>query len=773
MENLSGKQASEQGQQASGQSTHARPPPTAEQLAQFAASDHRTGKKREASDAFATEYENPVRRTEAPQSTGIHNQRFVATTLIDQSHPVPPTLSASVAMENLSGEQISEQGQQATAESTNIRSPPTVEQLAVFAASHRQTGQKSEASEAFATNYEAPVRHTEAPQSIGVHNQRFVGVTPIDQSHLGLPSLSANNHDHISPATSALGNNADMHKQLRKKIQKEVELLYDSRLAKSNADLEALWRAKREERTMQVENYWRQKLTEVLSKGRDETTRELHEEVEKLKARLGKGPGLIKAAEERGRRQGELDGFNKLSLNPELKQSQDRVNFDFLMKEKDKEIAEVKATRDDWFKDAQKFSEDTNSKLREQDQQIQRLQALAQSPPPQPPSAPHNAETLIVAGQELQARFDNQTHELVHLQEKCNQQVVDFANLTARLDHIAQESSNRNQQLDAQSAELSKLLEALDKQAKDLSILRRESDRKSVDLNDSSKELEKRAKEINMLQEEGRKDSKELGKNRQQLKAQSEEIASLETRCNESESSNRDKDRKIAILQELLDSSSPQQSNSSDQEEIKLLKNQLAENESLLNEARSENASLRENQASSELEDLQATSEMDNAAPTEADTELVRAMLEKEREKIEAENAGRENRVNETLIRLEEMEEERRQMLKDELDRKEAELYDAQKRISDLEQRLFASSLSESSQPPLQAPPTPAHALPLILSPSPTPTPQVTGPSPLRQRSRFLGPRCLLVIILIFLLTFFARILRSLATSGGNTSLLD
>lgn len=219
--------------------------------------------------------------------------------------------------------ETSEQSQQVTAEATHFQSPSTVQEVA---ASHRQAGQKREASESFAEDAEVPVRHIEAPQSTSVHNQRFVAATPLGQ---------------IQPALSALDDSADMRKQLRNEIQKEVELLFDSRLARSTADLEALWRAKRDERTKQVEDYWRQKLSEVSSKSKDETTMELREEVEKLKARLEKGPGLIKAAEERGRRQGELDGFNQLALNPELKPSQDRLNFDFLMKEKDKEIADL------------------------------------------------------------------------------------------------------------------------------------------------------------------------------------------------------------------------------------------------------------------------------------------------------------------------------------------------------------------------------------------------------------------------------------------------
>ena len=285
--------------------------------------------------------------------------------------------------------------------------------------------------------------------------------------------------------------------------------------------------------------------------------------------------------------------------------------------------------------------------------------------------------------------------------------------------------------------------------------------------------LEKRSKEINILREEGQKDSKELETSRQQVKAQSGEIASLQIRFENSESSNKEKDKKIASLQELLDSSSPQRSNSSHQEELKLLKEQLAESESFLNKARNENALLREHQARRELEDLQATSKMDNAAPTEADTELVQAMLEQEREKIEAGNSGRENRVNETLKRLEQTEQERRQMLKDELDRKEAELYDAQKRIGDLEQQLLASSSSESSQPPSQTSPVSAQALPLTPPTPPTPTPPAAGPSPSPQRSRLPGPRSLFIVFLIFFLSFFTPFLHSLVTSSLEHELVD
>lgn len=681
-------------------------------------------------------------------------------------------------MENRSGEQTSEQSQQASAQSTNMLLPPTTEKLAEFAASLPQMRQKRKATEPFAMVEEAPARRTQAPQSTGIHNQRFLAITPVDQIHPVLPALSGSNqelsttdaspsHDRIQPKKSALSNNTDLREQLREDVRKEFELRYDSKLAKRTGELETFWRRKREERTKEVENYWKQKLTEAFSKDKDEITRELHEEIEKLKARLEKGPGLIKAAEERGRRQGELDGFNKLSLNPELKPSQDRQNFEFLMKEKNKEIAEVKTARDNWFRDARKYSQETNAKLQEQNQQIQQLQAKVQNPPPQLPPAPDNTEALIAAGRELQNRFDNQMQEFVSLQEKCNNQAIDLANLTARLADMSQESSIRDQLVDAQSAELREFSAELDKKTKEVSILRRESDQKSVELNDSSKDLGEKTWEISTLREKCQKESKELEENRRQVKAQSEEIASLLTRHSDSESSNKSKDRKIASLRELLDSLSLPQSNRSDQEEIKLLKEQLAEIQSLHHEAMSENASLRDRQAGSELEDLQPSPEMGNAALIEADAELVRAMLEKEREKIEAENSRRENRLNATLERVEKTERDKRQMLIEELDRKDSALYDAQKRVRDLEQQLLASSLSHSSQSPSQESPISTHPSASIFPAPPLPL-AAAAPSPSFRWSHLLACRSLFIVLLIFILPLFASFIHSLANPGSE-----
>lgn len=101
---------------------------------------------------------------------------------------------------------------------------------------------------------------------------------------------------------------------MREQLLKEMEALWESKVAERTLDVEKFCRRKRDGRRKIVEDYWKQKLVEAQSNGKDNKTNELYDEIEILKKKLEKGPGLIKAAEERGKRHGELDGFNKFSL---------------------------------------------------------------------------------------------------------------------------------------------------------------------------------------------------------------------------------------------------------------------------------------------------------------------------------------------------------------------------------------------------------------------------------------------------------------------------
>ncbi|MCJ1344357.1 hypothetical protein MMC31_002560, partial [Peltigera leucophlebia] len=97
----------------------------------------------------------------------------------------------------------------------------------------------------------------------------------------------------------------------------------------------------------------------------------------------------------------------------------------------------------------------------------------------------------------------------------------------------------------------------------------------------------------------------------------------------------------------------------------------------------------------------------------------------------------------------------------------DAELYGAQKRIRELEQQLLASSPSPSSQSPSKTLPIPANT-----SPSTPSAPPAAGASPSFRQSRFLTPRSLFVVFLMFFLAFFAPRLHSLANSGSEHELV-
>lgn len=95
----------------------------------------------------------------------------------------------------------------------------------------------------------------------------------------------------------------------------------ESKLAESTLEVENLWMKRRKQKAEKVEMHYKKNLKEAESHRSNDNMRALYEKIDKLKKRLETGPSLIKAAEERGRREGELDGYNKISLNLDLKSS--------------------------------------------------------------------------------------------------------------------------------------------------------------------------------------------------------------------------------------------------------------------------------------------------------------------------------------------------------------------------------------------------------------------------------------------------------------------
>lgn len=167
-------------------------------------------------------------------------------------------------------------------------------------------------------------------------------------------------------------------------------------------------------------------------------------------------------------------------------------------------------------------------------------------------------------------------------------------------------------------------------------------------------------------------------------------------------------------------------------EEIEVLSEKSEELKKELKEREEEEArASRNHQPSSPRQAIdQTTGWMDGLPITlaqesaEAEIELVREALERNRMATEAENLSRENRVTAALDQMD----SRRQVLTDELEDKDAQLYDAQMQIRNLTERLLAASSQPSRILP-SAPPSPLSHTPYPPPPSETPLSPTVPPS--------------------------------------------
>lgn len=182
-----------------------------------------------------------------------------------------------------------------------------------------------------------------------------------------------------------------------------------------------------------------------------------------------------------------------------------------------------------------------------------------------------------------------------------------------------------------------------------------------------------------------------------------------------------------------------------------------------------------DNQQVEEIADLPAGLAPVGAA---ADLELVRGMLERERANAEAEAARRDARITATLEAMEATERTGRQTLMDELEDKDAQLYDAQKQVKELTERLLAASPTQASQAPPSAPSSSSSSssspAPIPKPPPPTAATATSPPSQPNSSFRLPSPRRILIMIftslLLFLLIPFLHSLnRPAATENTNS----
>lgn len=182
-----------------------------------------------------------------------------------------------------------------------------------------------------------------------------------------------------------------------------------------------------------------------------------------------------------------------------------------------------------------------------------------------------------------------------------------------------------------------------------------------------------------------------------------------------------------------------------------------------------------------EIDDFPTNVAQETAA---SEMELARRALERERRATEAENLRRENRVTAALDGMGETERCRRQLLMNELEDKDAQLYDPQMQNRELTEKLLAASLPQpsltlpsASPSPLSPPPSP-EALP-----SPTEVPPPTIPitsaaefqpsfrhprTPATNASTNFSPRRILTMLAIFLLAFLLHFFRSFSRPASE-----
>ncbi|MCJ1348136.1 hypothetical protein MMC31_006367 [Peltigera leucophlebia] len=522
-------------------------------------------------------------------------------------------------------------------------------------------------------------------------------------------------------------------------------------------------------------------IREAFNEGRLEERREgevkldeAESKVEELRRRLD--PSKIKAAYDRGYREGGIAGYNKYSLYPEAKASDDRLAFEKICKEKDQAIYDQQMTIARYQKD-----------LTASGHRIHELEQQASLPVPQ---YPPQQQGQIMSGQQItdaEARFNAQAQELAFEKSQSELMRADLSNwqvqwgfITADLETKTSQLDACQRQLDCSNCELkegkeeaSQLASAKSEEISSLKATIKELESKLSVLSSDFNSLEglystltKAADERSVEIQSVKALNEELKSNSKKVEDGKDEINALTSKNNELIKIRGDLEEAVARQDEEL-----QHLSAENEELTKKLKKREEEDE---------RAPLDQNNAPSQDEDQQAEG-IDNLpadlAEETANVELVYIMLEKNRVKTEAETLERENKMTTTLERMEETERRKRQMVMDELEHKDAQLYDAQKQIRELTERLLAASPSQQSQsspfaassfsPPEASPSPTAHPPPPTAA---TPSPPPAGTTSLFHLPRLVSatdaetnfsPRRLLIMLFIFLFTFFFRYLHS------------
>ena len=525
-----------------------------------------------------------------------------------------------------------------------------------------------------------------------------------------------------------------------------------------------------------MQSMLREAFNEGRAEGRRENEVKLDEaeaKVEELRKRLD--PSKLKAAYDRGWREGGIAGYNKYSLNPETKASDDRLAFENICKEKDQAIRNQQMTMAGYQKELM-------ARRQRIEMLEQQLKIAIQKPPTQ-------QQGQNISGQQIsdaEARFSAQGQELAAIRSQNELMRQDLTNwqaqwglITTDLDQWKAAFSTKAGQLDSCQGQLNQSFRELKESKAKANQLAISNSVKTDSLKAASEELESKLNVLSFdfnsldrlyttLAQVAAERSAEI----ESIGALNEELRSDSTRIQDGKdeiNALTSKNNHLLKLREQLEEMVARQdeeiqyfSKKNEELTIKVKEREEGDARDLQNGDGSPSGAMGQ---PIEENDILPTSFVPETAV--ADVELVRAMLDRERGRSEAESRRREDRVAATLEAMGVTERGRRQLLMDELEDKDAQIYDAQRQIRELNERLSAAPPSQLSPIPPSAPSS--SSPPPIMSASPAPPPPQTVPSPpaAQFRSRFrlrrllasdaetnFSPRRLLIILVIFLFAF-------------------
>ena len=499
---------------------------------------------------------------------------------------------------------------------------------------------------------------------------------------------------------------------------------------------------------------------EAYNKGRSESKQETQAkldeakaEVEELRRRLN--PAKFKAAYDRGFREGGIDGYNKYSLNAQTKASEDRQTFEKVCQEKDLALYDQQMIITNYQKELmarRRRIENLEQQATHQNisgQQI--LEAEARfSAQEQEVAVARNQNSLMRADLGAwQVQWDLRNADFEKSKAAVNTKASQLEDCQRQLEKSArdlQESRDQANKLAAINSELLARWTAPTKELKSkLKVLSSNFNSLKGLVKRLIKVAAERSAEIKLV----KAINEELKGDSEQIKDGKEEIIALTSKNKELVKARDDLENSVARQnEELKDLSAEKDELTRTIREIEEKDERAAPNPDIT-------ISQSDAQEAEEIDDLLSVLAPETAA---ADVELVRVMVERERANTEAENIRRENRITASLEEMEETEQRRRQLLVDELADKDAQLYDAQQQIRELNGRLLAASPSQPSQSPPSAP---------SANQPPPPTVAPSAPSQSRSWFRLFSPRRLLIILFIFFLAF---LLPYFHPSGGRPS---